>query len=601
MTHSLSGNEGLVTAGAAAGLHVFRRPTWTVVFCSNFGFALLFFLLGPYTNFASAGYLDPWIYTGYFTHFSYLVQHYGITYYVSRLPYVIPGLVMFKLFTPSVASVLLNALIAATSMTALYSAILRFYGHLPAILACIALITNPYFISGVAWDYPDGPAVAYAFIALYFFLKPTQGRVPNFLLGGAGLALSGYTNLAGLPVLLGSLAIPFWSYRRRPKVLIRQIGYIALGGIGVTLTFAVLGKPLIGTYLFFMPQINMIQYVRTHPDYLPNMWGTGYGWLPAAYRLFPVVFMLLLGGIWIRRNRGGRDALVGSYLCLLTSSVLFALFEFGFHNVGLRVFYCSTYIMAPLLTFAGLLMGDCLSQYGGGEWTERTRVPAWRSRSAWWGVALFALLLPFVRRYVVPAPSAHQVWVTLALVAAATTASIFLLKQQVVWRYALATGLLLGSLFVGPGYDAALNYVWSSQNALIFESVMKIGAVVDSGVAPDRIVRFWYDRENAPSKPPIVGKNLAGLFDSAYSLYLWGYFDFSRQLPAGPVADLRRLVDSKTTFVHLTPNPDDIPHRKELLAGRGIVTDNERRWLIHSSQGDLWVVMQDVLDDSGLH
>ena len=55
--------------------------------------SLLFLLLGPYTNFSANGALDPWFYTGYFTNFSYMVQHYGHTYYVSRLPWILPGVI----------------------------------------------------------------------------------------------------------------------------------------------------------------------------------------------------------------------------------------------------------------------------------------------------------------------------------------------------------------------------------------------------------------------------------------------------------------------------------------------------------------------------
>jgi len=68
-------------------------------------------------------------------------------------------------------------------------------------------MTNPYFMNSVSWNYPDGPAIAYSFLALASFLRPYEGRIPNSALGGACLALSGYANLAGLPVLLGIICI----------------------------------------------------------------------------------------------------------------------------------------------------------------------------------------------------------------------------------------------------------------------------------------------------------------------------------------------------------------------------------------------------------
>lgn len=177
-------------------------PRFAVVFCGALGSAMLFLLLGPYSNFSPAGTLDPWLYTGYFTHFTYMVEHYGLNYYVSRLPWVVPGLAVFQVAKPAAASVILNALILACSLAAVWHVVVWYYGKWPALLACIALITNPYLMAAVAWDYPDGPAIGYAFLALACFLRPVEGRVPNAVLGGAFLALSGYTNLAGLPVLL---------------------------------------------------------------------------------------------------------------------------------------------------------------------------------------------------------------------------------------------------------------------------------------------------------------------------------------------------------------------------------------------------------------
>ena len=134
--------------------------------------SLLFLLFGPYSNFAPAGFLDPWYYTGYFTNFSYMMHHYGQTYFVSRLPWIIPGLLAFRVASPETASVLLNAAIVTVSLIALYWAVRWHYGRSPAVLVCCALLTNPYFMSTVGWDYPDGPAIAYAFAGLAFAVRP---------------------------------------------------------------------------------------------------------------------------------------------------------------------------------------------------------------------------------------------------------------------------------------------------------------------------------------------------------------------------------------------------------------------------------------------
>ena len=583
-------------------------PQSAAVFLASLATSILFLLLGPYSNFSAAGYLDPWIYTGYFTHFSYLVQHWGLTYYVSRLPWIVPGLLVFKVATPAAASVLLNALIMASSVTALYFIVFWHYGTLPAILSCIALMTNPYFVYAVAWDYPDGPAIAYALLGLACFLRPAPRLVPSGVAGGAFLALSGYTNLAGLPVLLGMLMIPLWRYRQSFKRLVREAFHILLGGSAVTLLFAIIGKLLLNTYLFFMPQIDMILYTRAHPDYLRNMWGAGYAWIPGAFRLFPPLFIIFLGGILLVKQRRRSDAYLASYLCLVTTCLLFCIFEFGFHNVGLRVAYCSTYVTAPLLAFTGLLIGETFPLRGklaGQKFAGASRganpEPSPVTRVIWIAVGLFGLALPFYYRYGArPAFSRSQLWTGMLVVGLLAATCLVLIRGTQVFAAALAYGLILAGLFTGPAYDGSLSYIWSAENAATFQTVMRIEQLVSSGVSPARQVRFWYDNEEpALSPPPGAPKHF--LFDSAYSLYLWGYFDFSKELPSGPAEEIRRLVDSNTTFVHLTTNTASIATRTQLLSARGIVAGNERRWTIPSRYGNISVVLQDVLDDSRFH
>lgn len=581
-------------------------PPAAAVFVASFAVSLLFLLFGPYSNFAPAGFLDPWIYTGYFTHFSYQMHLAGVSYYVSRLPWIIPGLLVFKIATPAAASVLLNALIMASSITAVYFIVFWHYGTTPAILGCIALMTNPYFMSGLAWDYPDGPAVAYALLALACFLRPAPKFLPSGVAGGACLALSGYTNLAGLPVLLGILMIPLWRYRKSLKRLVGEAGHIVLGGSAVTIVLAVVGKLLLGTFLFFMPQISMILYTRAHPEYLRNMWGDGYAWIPDAYRLFPPLFILFLGGLLLvkRWNRG--DTFIGSYLCLVAASVLFCIFEFKFHNVGLRVAYCSTYLMAPLGVFTGLLMGELLPRASHPAGARTVAPISSVKPAAPIAAGLVGLALPFLYRYGThPVFSRRELWGGMLVVGLLAAGCVLWMQVRKRGRqsfaYAVAGCLILAGLFVGPAYDQGLGYVWSDANWSTFQTMMQIEGFVDSVISPERRVRFWYDMDEAPPSAEPGLPKLSYFFDSTYSLYLWGWVDFSKQLASKPVEEIKQFVSADTTFVHLTTDPAKITERTRMLTARGIVLGNERRQIVSSRYGNLVLVLQDVLDNSGFH
>jgi len=533
----------------------------------------MFLMFGPYSNFGPAGNIDPWLYTGYFTHFSYLVHHHGITYYATRLPWIVPGLLAFKVATPLAASLFLNVLIMACSVTALYYIVSWYYGKLPAIISCSLLATNPYFIRAVAWDYPDGPAIVYSLAAIAWFVRPSSNRITNGIMAGAFLALSGYTNLADLPVLVSTLLIPVWIMRRSPRALVREAAYVFIGGSAVTLVLAFICKYLLNTFFFYTPQVDMIRYVTTHHEYLSQMWGTGNAWVPQASRLGPPIFILFLGGAALFRVRQRSDAYISVYLCLLATCGLFAILEFGFHNVGLRVPYHSTYILSPLFASTGLLIGEAAMEGG--------------SSLAFAGAAVIAVALPLWFAQAPKALSPSTFWTGMA-VAAAIGAALLLAPKRKVFRVA-ACWLIAGALFVGPAVDVSVSYVWSSSNLSVFRAMMDMEALIDPALKPARNIKFWYDR-NEPE---------TNLFTSVHSLYLYGYYDYSNSLTTAPFQDLN--IDTDTTIVHLTRDIGKVPGRTALLASRGIETRTDHEWVVSTEKGPVHVVMQEVTSVSSAH
>ena len=566
------------------------------VFLLNLAAVLIWWLFGPYSNFSPIGYLDPWFYTGYFAHFNYIVAHYGATYYVSRLPWILPGLLAYKVATPLLANTVLNTLILACCSTSLYWIVYWHYGNPPALLACIALITNPYLISAICWDYPDGPAIAYAFLAMAFFLRPSSGRAWPAVCGGASFVLAGFTNLAAIPMLIGILLIPIWRYRRDWKGLLR-LGTAALAGaLAATFTFMIFGKALIGTFEFFMPQVRMIEYVRSHPDYLPSMWGTGYAWIAGAYRLAAALFTLFLGLVLAVRRRKWSGAYAESYLCWVATFGLLCLFEFGFHNVGLRVPYVGSYMICPLLVCAGLMIGECFSN-GKPDIAGVSMEPAAHAKTAALGMAgsagIVTFLAPFLyaKGLMRTVASGNGVWFgTLAL---GLIGAGFITGRRFLSPVAAGVTcciVLLGLSF-GPANDQGLAYVWSKEGPLVFQTIIRLEAVIDSQVPLDRRVSFWYE----PREPG------SSLFATAAAVYLWGAFDVTKVLASGSAPEITTVVSSKTTFVHLWLGAEQMRDRTQLLLNRGIVAGNERNSIVPSSFGNIYVVLQDVLDDSKLH
>ena len=121
-----------------------------------------------------------------------------------------------------VATILLNACLVATSSVSLYFTIRWHYGPIPALLAAVSLAVNPWYFSSVAWDYPDGPAIAYGFLAAAFALRPHGSRALNTALMASCLALSGFTNMSAAPMVLSVLIFPLWRWRRSLQELVRE-------------------------------------------------------------------------------------------------------------------------------------------------------------------------------------------------------------------------------------------------------------------------------------------------------------------------------------------------------------------------------------------
>ena len=290
----------------------------------GFLISLLFVLFGPYVNYAPKGNIDPWLYTGYFTNYSYIQAHYGTMYYFSRLPWTIPGLIVFQLANPTAGSLLLNACLVATCALSLYFAIRWHYGTVPAVLAAIALATNPWYFTTVAWDYPDGPAIAYGFLAVAFALRPHGSRAINTVLMAACLALSGFTNMSGAPMVVSVLISPLWRARHSLSELVREGAYILAGVAGTTMALVPLSKVVLGYWLFFMPQINLAREELGRPEILIKMWGTGEGFLLKAYHLFPAALLLVLGLVLLVTLRKRAAVAWRAYLALLGCCAIYS-------------------------------------------------------------------------------------------------------------------------------------------------------------------------------------------------------------------------------------------------------------------------------------
>src|SRR3954453_4083129 len=96
-------------------------PAWQLLVLLLLPLGLL--LLNPNWIYSFAGHIDPWVYHGLFRNGAYLTRVFPDTYYASRLPWVLPGQLMYHLFPPDWANRALHFLFYDLTVFSIYFAI----------------------------------------------------------------------------------------------------------------------------------------------------------------------------------------------------------------------------------------------------------------------------------------------------------------------------------------------------------------------------------------------------------------------------------------------------------------------------------------------
>ena len=558
-------------------------PIW-IKFFGWFLTGVVLQLIGPFTPYGPVGFLDPWIYTGYFTNFPAMADLYGLLYYPARLAWVLPGWIIFQLTNPTIGTILINAALLAAAAGGLHVIIARFYGTMAGLAGGLLLAVNPYFQSALAGDYPDGPAVAYLMLGLVFLLTRPLSPIKAANVIGAGLFLGagGFTNMiAGFVIaplaLIWFAFLPARHWLKAALCLSVGIGLVAGGHALVSLYY--FNDPK-----FYMPQIRHIIYL-SDPQIFAQQWGTGLGFVPQAYRLAlfgialaPVVALTLL--IWGKATLLFRFAAIG----LIASVLTFVFVEFVMHSVVLRVYYTSSYLIVPV----HLALGATFAK----SWRLASRDHGANATLGAFAVCSTSLAVPLAwvawRGASASSgfPISVKVWSALALVAVLSVILLVAARQRA-WAAFLAPPLVSVGVLLAPSFDPSVALVYRD-NSAPFRAIMKTQALLQSGVLQGRIPRFWYDAEMHRA-----------LFNSISSLYLWGYRDYSHDLGGMSSSDRAYLIRPNTSFVHLTSTPSVMAARRALLMKNNIVVAPRYSWKVEVPHGpSFYVIVDDVIDVS---
>lgn len=557
----------------------------TFLFWLAFSAGLLW--LGPFSNYSAPGSLDPWIYTGYFTNFHELVNRFGLFYYPTRLPYVMFGVLMYKIFAPLAANYLINVTLLSIDTFSLYAILSRYTEGAVALVTTVAMACNAYLISTIAWDYPDGPAITFLLLGFWMVLAPPRQLKGGLatIFAGAFWAMAGYTNLiAGLIIIPGVLIL-FYVRRVNLREATKQCAWLAVGVAVVTIFFGFVSLQALHTFAFWKQQWMLYRYATTTKGLLAGEWGTGWSWILSSYRLAMTYGLTVIGVIFFVRHfrQLKKDQFfLTALLLLVLSDLIFAYVEVGMNAVVLRVSYTSSYLIAPVFIFFGALLSAL------GKIQEEGRMAGFK-------VVPMVVVLAGV---ILPLFSVHSLsrwlrlpqndWLMLAALGVVGLIAISLPGNT--RRFGIIVAAFCFALLISLSTSLNL-YAYALLNPRQeFKAAMATQNVLTAGILQDRPMIMWYDNNEQWSP----------LYDSIYSLYLWGNHDLTHELPTMPAQDLRDLVHPDTVIIHLTRVPAKMPERVRLLATRNIRVEDIGHWRVQRGNIEFEVFAQHVLNASEL-
>jgi hypothetical protein len=208
---------------------------------------------------------DNWIYIKYFSVWAnphpelrqVMDQHYKAT----RLPWILPGFIAYRLLGPLPATYVLHLVVLIGGALVFWAGTRRLFGNGVALVSTLLLMAYPGFHgSGITrfWNYHGQINLAYYLIAMLCVVVGASSRRPLLWYAGAGAALAacvftGLTYVLVAPAFGAfALAVHPWIGGRR---LLLMLGAGLAGAVIGTALFGAANALVGGPFLFFWRQV----------------------------------------------------------------------------------------------------------------------------------------------------------------------------------------------------------------------------------------------------------------------------------------------------------------------------------------------------------
>jgi len=528
--------------------------------------------------------IDPWFYFGFFLSLRNHLRIFPATYYGSRLSWILPGHLVYQVFSPAIAPYVLHIGLYYTSMIPFYLILKHIIGRDTALLTAVLMGSYGYFLLPMGSDYVDGPGIAYFLLTTLALTNAArlQRSWVWLVLGGVFYGAMVYTNLFlvlfTLPLLLFYITA---NYEQLQHSLKRSFLFFALGLLAISVLLGTASEIYGGDFLFYAPSIRAASELATqvNPYRLPfRAWRDQATWLvlPCLVVSGCIVF---LRTVWNSRSDCKTRFLMLFQFIFLISAAMFVSFQMKNGAVLQYTYYVSFLIPAMFLAI-GAQLAPTIERLSSQQFALAVCS------------ALAILLLPRV----VPASlglasflSSHAPWLVASLALMGTAVLFFGGTRKTALMLSLAClALALVNVAAGDlrGRDARMFGPGFQAIAKSFQAVRS--------VEPSVKVLFWY-RLDEP---------MGSFYRSVASTYLWGYSVVNERFPSlekGP--DLLQIPRANMPLVILTNDQDAFPRAETALRqfGLGAQLIAERRieegpvaWNMIFVQLHNWPYVEDV-------
>jgi Dolichyl-phosphate-mannose-protein mannosyltransferase len=472
---------------------------------------------------SSFGFIDPWVYFGFFFDLTQHIRIFKGAYFTTRLTWTVPGAVIYHLFSPLTATYVLHVTLFYAATISLYLILKISVSRRAALLATLLMAFHSYFLWSIGWPYIDGPANTYILLTLgALTFAARSGRLKWWLLAAGVLAAKAFYCQFFLIVFF-PLVFGFYYFARRQMGHRRSTSEWKPFGWGfafVTVTYGLFNMVINGRFLFFINSVGTAaKLVINHNPYNDSTYGwlSGATWLvlPAMATIGAVVCLLRRQSILSVPNA---EFLLFWQRYLLLSVLIMAFWQLLGQPV-LQLFTYSSYLMPAVFLALGSQIAIASHRLG-------------KSTLAVVCVGVFIIgILPLAMRIDSPLMltlKQHPILLTFAI----GIISVATIGTEM--RYAGVLTVLALSVSLGVLNAATSTRTWAHGSLPHDEASQKYAmlAIVDSirltqELDPTDNLYFWYDSS----------ARLGRLHRSVASTYLWAYRLQSEAFPdLGPKA-----------------------------------------------------------------